>query len=93
MKTMFTAAILASLVAIAPAAHAEPGVAKPAADAAVTTPAGTDSAPVADAAPKKRAKNTLYCYDMESTGSRIATRSCRTRADWKLAGVNVPANL
>jgi hypothetical protein len=30
---------------------------------------------------------------MESTGSRIATRSCRTRADWKLVGVTVPSNL
>ena len=93
MKTMFTAAILASLFAIAPAAQAEPGVEKPADVAATAASTTSDSAPVATATPKKRAKNTLYCYDMESTGSRIATRSCRTRADWKLVGVNVPSNL
>lgn len=82
MKATIITAALSSLIAIAPAV-AEPTVAKPAADAQVER---------TEAMPKHNAK-TLYCYDLESTGTRITKRSCRTRADWKSVGVNVPANL
>lgn len=83
MKAIVITAALSSLIAIAPA-HADPIVTKPAAEAQVEK---------ADAMPAKRNAKTLYCYDLESTGSRITSRSCRTRADWKAVGVNVPANL
>ncbi len=82
MKAIVITAALSSLVAIMPA-HAEPTVAKPAAEATGKT----------EQAPAARKPNTLYCYDMESTGSRITTRSCRTRSDWKAVGVTVPARL
>ena len=49
MKTMFTAAILASLVAIAPAAQAEPGVEKPADVAATAASTTSDSGGLLDA--------------------------------------------
>lgn len=83
MKAIVITAALSSLIAIAPAG-AEPTVAKPAAEAQVEK---------TDAMPAKRSAKTLYCYELESTGSRITKRSCRTRTDWKAVGVNVPANL
>lgn len=83
MKAIVITAALSSLFAVS-AASAEPTVAKPDAEAQVEKVAP---------APAKRNAKTLYCYDLESTGSRIPTRSCRTRSDWKAVGVTVPANL
>lgn len=82
MKAIVITAALSSLVAIMPAG-AEP----------TATKAPAESIEKSMDAPGKRSARTLYCYDMESTGSRITKRSCRTRADWKSVGVNVPANL
>ncbi|MEH3098651.1 hypothetical protein [Sphingomonas adhaesiva] len=83
MKAIVITAALSSLFAVS-AASAEPIVAKPAAEAQVEKVAAT---------PAKRDAKTLYCYELESTGTRITKRSCRTRSDWKAVGVTVPANL
>jgi hypothetical protein len=93
MKSVFAFTILAGLAANT-AASAEPfaTAGKP---AAAETHAASDS-PTDQATPaqaRKRGPNTLYCYDMESTGTRVIQRSCRTRADWKAVGVTVPSAL
>ncbi|MGE5723112.1 MAG: hypothetical protein ACM3YM_11695 [Sphingomonadales bacterium] len=38
----------------------------------------------------KPAKETLYCFDSETTGSRIPVRECKTRKQWEELGVEVP---
>ncbi|KQN94244.1 hypothetical protein ASE95_05205 [Sphingomonas sp. Leaf231] len=80
MKTI-AAAIVASLFAVAPAT---------AAPKTAPSPASTDRA-VQLQAPTNAA--TRYCYKTEMTGSRILSKVCKTRADWKNVGVIVPAGL
>lgn len=82
MKTI-AAAVIASLFAVAPAVAAPK-----AAPTAEPSPAATT-----EAAAPVRNPNTRYCYNTEMTGSHILSRVCKTRADWKELGVNVPANL
>lgn len=79
MKTI-AAAVIASLFAVAPATAAP--------KAAPTT----EPSPTASATPIRNA-NTRYCYKTEITGSRLLTRVCKTRADWKSEGVIVPDGL
>ena len=50
------------------------------ASAAVSAAAKTDF--------KANAK-TKYCFDTESTGSRIAKRVCQTKAQWANVGIDV----
>ncbi|WP_447728843.1 hypothetical protein [Sphingomonas koreensis] len=74
MRTMFkgfTAAVFA--VGLAATAHAEtkPGTPAPASEAA------SDAKPVRD----KR-----YCVQGDITGSRLAQKDCRTRAEWLKEG-------
>ncbi|MGE5723171.1 MAG: hypothetical protein ACM3YM_12005 [Sphingomonadales bacterium] len=38
----------------------------------------------------KPAKETLYCFNSEVTGSRIMVRECKTRKQWESLGVEVP---
>ena len=70
MRSMFkgfTAAIFAA--GLVTAAHAE-------------TKPGTP-APAAKAAPgAKPVKDKRYCVESMATGSRIARRTCKTRAEW-----------
>ena len=33
----------------------------------------------------------LYCFALEGTGSRMAKRECRTKAEWARMGVDVKA--
>lgn len=79
MQTFIIAAV-ASLTAITPAAAAPKGDPAPVA-APAPTPVATPSA------------TTRYCYKTEITGSRLVTRVCKTREDWKAQGVIVPARL
>jgi hypothetical protein len=81
MKTI-AAAVIASLFAIAPATAAP--------KAAPTA----EPSPAASVAPASlRNANTRYCYKTEITGSRLITKVCKTRADWKDQGIIVPADL
>ena len=53
---------------------------------------GAAPAAAADSAAKKAAAKdqTKYCIQVEpSTGSRISTTECRTKADWASLGVDV----
>lgn len=83
------AATLTTLFAVAPAAHAAP------APAPVAQPDVTQAGDIASAARPARVRGpaTRYCYEMETTGSLIVTRSCRTREQWRDVGVIIPANL
>ncbi len=36
------------------------------------------------------ARPTIYCFDLEGTGSRILTRVCKTKAEWYVEGIEVP---
>ncbi len=81
MKTIATA-VVATLFAVAPA-YAAPK----AAPSAEASPVASDLP-----APARTAK-TRYCYKTEQTGSRILSRVCKTRDDWKQVGVIVPENL
>jgi hypothetical protein len=58
--------------------------------APVPTPIAAEAAPQALVTPLP---NKRYCYMADSTGTRIATKICKTRADWKEQGIIVPANL
>ncbi len=81
MKTI-AAAVIASLFAVVPATAAP----KTAPTAEPSPAASTASAPFRNA-------STRYCYKTEITGSRLITKVCKTRADWKDQGVIVPADL
>lgn len=81
MQTTILTAAIASLIAAVPAV-AEPRTAPSPA------PAAQEEAGVAPGASKQR-----YCYRTEMTGSRLTKKVCRTRAEWKVEGVIVPANL
>ena len=54
------------------------------------------SGPAAAAAPNEAAgkqlkaeSGKLYCFALEGTGSRMAKRECRTKAEWARMGVEV----
>ncbi|MEH3103583.1 MAG: hypothetical protein PGN12_06720 [Sphingomonas phyllosphaerae] len=81
MKTIATA-VIASLFAVAPA-HAAP---KPVPTTEPATAANDQSVPVRNA-------STRYCYKTEQTGSRLTSRVCKTRDEWKQVGVIVPEKL
>lgn len=82
MKLNLAIAATAVFAVSAPAFAAE----KP---APTPTPAASESTPFATVgSPNKR-----YCYMAESTGTRIPTKICKTRGEWKDEGVIVPANL
>ena len=38
------------------------------------------------------ARSTIYCFDVERTGSLLVTRVCQTRGEWQREGVKVPIN-
>lgn len=53
---------------------------------------GTASAAAADSTAKKTVARdqTKYCIQVEpTTGSRISTTECRTKAEWERVGVNL----
>lgn len=83
MKTIaIAAAIVTSLFAVAPATAAPKAAPSPNASEQSAAPIRTPHGP-----------STRYCYMTERTGSRIVSRVCKTRADWKDIGFTVPANL
>lgn len=96
------ASIVLGLVATTSAFAAEPNAAP--ASAAVATVARTNVAPsrlpvtiTVAAGPAalayKAAPNARYCFRTTYTGSHIAPRFCKTRAEWQTAGVDLDAAL
>jgi hypothetical protein len=89
MRTIFAAAIAATLVLSAGVSMADPtvstdGSTAPAAsaEAAPATPA-TPATPPAPAKPKKGSADEMICKTTNVTGSRLGgTRSCMTRGQW-----------
>lgn len=81
---LIAAAVAFTTLAAAPALAADRPAPAP-------TPAATSE--VSPQAMVTPLPNKRYCYFAESTGTRIATKVCKTRADWKEQGIIVPANL
>ena len=67
----FAAAVLAAGLATTAQAETKPGTPAPA---------------TAKAPQEKQVKDTRYCVESVSTGSRIARRVCHTRAEWLRQG-------
>ena len=38
---------------------------------------------------KKPQRETVYCFAIEGTGTRIAKSDCKTKAEWRRLGVEV----
>ncbi|KQN74545.1 hypothetical protein [Sphingomonas sp. Leaf62] len=98
----FAASIVLGLVATTSAFAAEPNAA-PAPAAAVTvasTSVATSRLPVTvtvaagpAALAYRSAPNARYCFRTTYTGSHIAPRFCKTRAEWQTAGIDLDAAL
>lgn len=94
----FATSIVLGLVATTSAFAAEPNAApaptpSPVAVAAASLPLTVTLAAGPAAVAYKTSPKSRYCFRTETTGSRLQTRVCKTRADWEAAGVDLDAAL